>query len=76
LFVDNPLCAGGSIGAGLFVTTGGALFTGGPAALFLGYVIIGVMILLTVHALGELAVHYPINGAYYTYCTRFIDPSW
>jgi len=27
-------------------------------------------------ALGELAVMYPINGAFYTYIVRFIDPSW
>lgn len=27
-------------------------------------------------ALAELAVLYPINGAFYTYIVRFIDPSW
>ena len=29
-----------------------------------------------VYALGELAVLYPITGGFYTYATRFIDPSW
>ena len=29
-----------------------------------------------VYALGELAVMYPISGGFYTYSTRFIDPSW
>lgn len=24
----------------------------------------------------ELAVMYPVNGAFYTYICRFIDPSW
>lgn len=30
----------------------------------------------TVLSLGELAVMYPVNGSYYEYCVRFIDPSW
>lgn len=29
-----------------------------------------------VHALGELAVMYPVSGSFYTYSARFIDPSW
>ncbi|CEJ93903.1 Putative Amino acid permease [[Torrubiella] hemipterigena] len=31
---------------------------------------------LIVYALGELAVMYPVSGGFYTYSTRFIDPSW
>jgi amino acid transporter len=38
--------------------------------------IIGVMIFNVVYALGELAVMYPISGGFYTYSSRFIDPSW
>ena len=34
------------------------------------------MIFNVVYALGELAVMYPISGGFYTYSTRFIDPSW
>lgn len=34
------------------------------------------MLLLTIQALGELAVLYPVNGAFFTYCVRFISPSW
>lgn len=29
-----------------------------------------------VYALGELAVMYPVSGSFYTYSSRFIDPSW
>jgi amino acid transporter len=29
-----------------------------------------------VYALGELAVMYPVSGGFYTYSSRFIDPSW
>jgi amino acid transporter len=36
----------------------------------------GIMIFNVVYALGELAVMYPVSGGFYTYSTRFIDPSW
>jgi amino acid transporter len=70
------IAIGGSIGAGFFVGSGKALATGGPASLFLDFSIMGVMIFNVVYALGELAVMYPVSGGFYTYSTRFIDPSW
>ena len=38
--------------------------------------IVGAMLLFTVQALGELAVLYPVNGAFFTYGCRFIDEAW
>ncbi|KAF2749971.1 amino-acid permease inda1 [Sporormia fimetaria CBS 119925] len=72
----HMIAIGGSIGAGFFVGSGGALAKGGPGTLFLDFLIIGVMIFNVVYALGELAVMYPVSGGFYTYSTRFIDPSW
>jgi amino acid permease len=40
---DTRLKTGGSIGAGFFVGSGGALEKGGPATLILDFAIIGVM---------------------------------
>jgi amino acid permease len=40
------------------------------------YTIVGVMLLFTCQALAELAVLYPVNGAFYSYVVRFVDPSW
>ncbi|KAK0621264.1 amino acid permease/ SLC12A domain-containing protein [Bombardia bombarda] len=34
------------------------------------------MLLFTCQALAELAVLYPVNGAFYSYVVRFVDPSW
>jgi yeast amino acid transporter len=42
----------------------------------LGFIITGVMLLFMMQALGELAVLYPVNGAFYQYMCRFIDPAW
>ncbi|KAH6613494.1 amino acid permease/ SLC12A domain-containing protein [Chaetomium tenue] len=72
----HMISIGGSIGAGFFVGSGKALADGGPGSLFIDFLIIGVMMFNTVYALGELAVMYPVSGGFYTYSTRFIDPSW
>ncbi|QSZ30950.1 hypothetical protein DSL72_000509 [Monilinia vaccinii-corymbosi] len=70
------IAIGGSIGTGLFVTSGAALSTGGPASLIIAYGIIGIMLFCTVHALGEMAVVFPVAGSFAAYSTRFIDPAW
>ena len=38
--------------------------------------IIGVMMMLMMQALAELAVMYPVNGAFFQYIVRFVDPAW
>ncbi|KIX92946.1 uncharacterized protein Z520_11422 [Fonsecaea multimorphosa CBS 102226] len=68
------IAIGGAIGAGLFVSSGSAFQTGGPASVLLGFMIIGDY--LVMQALAEMAVMYPINGAFTMYICRFIDPSW
>uniref|UniRef100_A0A060SZB3 ARAD1A19228p n=1 Tax=Blastobotrys adeninivorans TaxID=409370 RepID=A0A060SZB3_BLAAD len=70
------IAIGGSIGTGLFVGSGGSLSTGGPASLLIGFFLIGTMLFCTVHALGELAVRFPVAGSFATYATRFVDPAW
>ncbi|KAH6987796.1 amino acid permease/ SLC12A domain-containing protein [Ilyonectria sp. MPI-CAGE-AT-0026] len=72
----NMIAIGGSIGAGFFVGSGGALNTGGPGSVLIGFLIMGVMMFNVVYALGELAVMYPVSGGFYTYANRFVDPSW
>ncbi|KAH3682613.1 hypothetical protein WICPIJ_006422 [Wickerhamomyces pijperi] len=70
------IAIGGAIGTGLFIGSGGALATGGPAALLIGWGLIGCMVYGTVQSIGELAVRFPINGGFNVYSTRFIDESW
>ncbi|KAI9375455.1 amino acid permease-domain-containing protein [Aspergillus egyptiacus] len=70
------IAIGGSIGTGLFVGSGRVLATGGPASLLIAYALIGCMLYCTVHALGEMAVIFPVAGSFAHYSTRFIDPAW
>ncbi|MCJ1365867.1 glyceraldehyde-3-phosphate dehydrogenase 1 [Acarospora aff. strigata] len=70
------IAIGGSIGTGLFVGSGKALAGGGPASLLIAFGLIGVMLYCTVHALGEMAVLFPVAGSFSAYSTRFLDPAW
>lgn len=70
------IAIGGSIGTGLFVGSGSALATGGPAALVLDFGIIGFMLFNVCMALGELSVVFPVSGSFAVHGSRFIDPAW
>ncbi|KHD85706.1 amino acid permease [Bacillus ginsengihumi] len=66
---------GGSIGTGLFLGSGSAIYEAGPGGALLAYLIIGVMVYFIMTSLGELASFMPSSGAFSTYATRFIDPA-
>lgn len=68
---DRPLS-----GTGIFVGSGSALATRGPASVVLAYGLIGIMLFCTVHDLDELAVAFPVAGAFSVHSSRFIDPAW
>lgn len=67
----NMITIAGVIGTGLFLGTGVSLSRGGPGALLLCYVIIGVMVYFTMLSLGEIATQYPVSGSFTTYAKRF-----
>ena len=64
------------VGTGLFVGSGKALASGGPASLLIAFSLIGIMLFCTVHALGEMAVAFPVSGSFSAYSTRFLDRAW
>lgn len=70
------IAVGGSIGTGLFIGSGGALATGGPLALIIGWGIMGVMLICVCQAIGEMAIMFPVSGGFFTLVVRFVDPSW
>lgn len=70
------IAIGGSIGTGLFIGAGKALFLGGPASLLIAFFLIGAMLYSTIQSLGELSVRFPVTGAFSTFSARFIDPAW
>lgn len=70
------IAIGGSIGTGLFVGSGAALSSGGPASLIICYSLISTMIFTTIQALGELSVTFPVSGSFLALNSRFLSPAW
>lgn len=69
------IAIGSSIGSALFVGSGSALSTGGPAGILITWTITGLGIFTTMQSLGELAVTFPVSGGFNLYASRFIDQS-
>ncbi len=63
------IAIGGVIGAGLFVGSGVVINETGPAA-FLSYLITGVLIILVMRMLGEMATANPSTGSFADYSRR------
>ena len=63
------IAMGGVIGAGLFVGSGAVINDAGPAA-FLSYALCGVLIVLVMRMLGEMAVANPSTGSFADYARR------
>src|SRR5450631_3114618 len=60
------IALGGVIGAGLFVGSGVVIKAAGPAAVF-SFVITGLLVVLVMRMLGEMAVALPAVGSFYEY---------
>ena len=65
------LSIAGIIGAGLFVGSGHAIAAAGPAAI-LAYVFSGILVVLVMRMLGEMAVANPDTGSFSTYADQAI----
>jgi GABA permease len=62
----SMIALGGVIGAGLFVGSGVVIKSAGPAAV-LSFVITGLLVVLVMRMLGEMAVAQPAVGSFYEY---------
>lgn len=69
------IAIGGTIGTGLFIGSGTALSTAGPAGALIAYAFIGTVVYSVMVALGEMAAYIPVAGAFTAYAKRFVDPS-
>lgn len=69
----NMIAIGGVIGAGLFVGGGFVISAGGPAVIT-AYIAIGLLLVLVMRMLGELAVASPDSGAFAAYASREFGP--
>ncbi|KAJ4292031.1 General amino acid permease [Kalmusia sp. IMI 367209] len=72
----SMMALAGIIGPGLLVGSGGALASGGPASLIIGFGIIGIIAFSIMQSLGELTTLYPTGGAFTHLSDRFVDKAF
>lgn len=66
---------GGTIGTGLFLSSGDVLATAGPVGAILLYIIGGMIAWLMTCCLGEMSAAMPVAGSLQAYTTEFIGPA-
>ncbi|KAM9940108.1 hypothetical protein OXX80_000430 [Metschnikowia pulcherrima] len=71
------IALGGCIGTGLFVNSGLALYTCGPAPLFMAYTILSIVIWFVMNIMAEMATFLPVPGAgAQQFISDYTDPSF
>ncbi|KAF9435907.1 hypothetical protein BGZ76_005274 [Entomortierella beljakovae] len=63
----------GTIGTGLFLTSGITIATAGPGGALLAYVLCGIWLVFVSQAIGEIATILPIPGAFNAWGSRIFD---
>lgn len=66
---------GSAIGMGMWLGSGTSLVKGGPASLFIGFIISSSMVWAVSQSIGEMAVMYPLPSAFVQWSTIFISPA-
>ncbi|KAF4952629.1 hypothetical protein FSARC_12591 [Fusarium sarcochroum] len=67
---------GGTVGTGLFITTGKTLATGGPAFLVGSYVVVSILTYFVLTGIIEMATFLPVRGGSMSrYGSRFVSKS-
>ncbi|KAL2128164.1 hypothetical protein VTI74DRAFT_9555 [Chaetomium olivicolor] len=72
----SMMALAGIIGPGLLIGSGGALSSGGPASLLIGFGVIGIIAFSIMQSLGELTTLYPTGGAFTALSDRFVDKAF
>ncbi|SPN99937.1 probable amino acid transporter [Cephalotrichum gorgonifer] len=72
----SMMALAGIIGPGLLIGSGGALASGGPASLIIGFGTIGIIAFSVMQSLGELTTLYPSGGAFTGLADRFVDKAF
>ncbi|KAI9364076.1 amino acid permease/ SLC12A domain-containing protein [Pilaira anomala] len=69
------IALGGTIGTGLFMTSGSAIANGGPGGALIAYGLVGILVFCVMMSLGEMSALIPVAGSFSHFAYRFADPS-
>jgi lysine-specific permease len=70
------MALGGTIGTGLLVASGAAIYDGGPGSAVLGYILVAFVVFFLMASLGEMSAHSPTTGSFCEYSAKYVDKSF
>lgn len=70
----SMIAIGGTIGTGLFLTSGYNIQKAGAGGGPLAYLIIGILVYVLMRGVGEMSTFMPTSGAYSTFAGLFVHP--
>lgn len=71
----SMIALGGTIGTGLFISSGSTLKDAGPVSALISYLFITSLAFSVTQALGEMATLIPVSGSFTQFVTRWCSPA-
>ncbi|MBY0379350.1 MAG: amino acid permease [Burkholderiales bacterium] len=72
----NMIAIGGSIGTGIFLASGYAIFVGGPGGALLAYAVMAIIVYFLMTSLGEMSTYRPSSGSFCDYSNLYVGKSF
>lgn len=70
------IALGGSIGTGLFMSTGGILQDAGPVNALISVLFMASVVYSVTQSIGEMATYLPVTGSFTQFAARWVSPSF
>ncbi|CUM49078.1 unnamed protein product [Debaryomyces tyrocola] len=71
----SMIALGGTIGTGLFISTGGILRDAGPVNSLISFLFMTSLAFSVTQSLGEMATYIPLSGSFNQFATRWCSPA-
>lgn len=72
----SMIALGGTIGTGLFLSSGATISQAGPFGALTAYAVMGAMVFFLMTSLGEMATHNPVSGSFSVYADKYVEPAF
>lgn len=69
----SMIALGGTLGTGIFLTSGSALYIAGPLGAIVAYFLMGIMVYLLMNSLGEMSAYKPVSGSFFQYSSDYVS---
>ena len=69
----SMIALGGSLGTGIFITSGSALYMAGAGGALIAYLIMGLLVYILMNSLGEMAAYNPVSGSFIQYASDYVS---